>query len=365
MLSSMGGTCASWLQWHLESVPSVSNLMREKQSCCMTHKLWHLSLHSWHPWGTHALVFTFRDQGHTSLLWPVLSLSHLIILCDLSVTFPLRVCWRVSIHWQSPPILPDFQDCLKSADPSLLQVPRLRIFNLKIALCRRTDNILSLINFPKLRTLSIRSFSHVTISIKVAFFKQHSLVKMVFLFSNPFNGLTPTTPKSVLSLPPLTHLFLSANYHLLKLKDASFLQECFLQAPNLRPGPLQVKFCLNMNTLLAVLASLTKYKFNNLKLIISLPSCIPDHIEHFLIYREVQCLCRKPDALHLSGVKKMEFMVNSFDCTVAVSSISFIGWSITYIFLRATLPTGFKSALTFLNFTSNCNFIASWTVKQS
>jgi len=138
MLSSMGGTCTSWLQQHLKSVPSVSNLMREKQSCCRTHELWHLSLHSWHPWGTHALVFTFRDQGHTSLLWPILSLSHLIILRDLSVTFPLRVCWRVSIHWQSPPILPDFQDCLKSANPSLLQVPRLRIFNLKIALRRRT-----------------------------------------------------------------------------------------------------------------------------------------------------------------------------------------------------------------------------------
>jgi hypothetical protein len=95
------------------------------------------------------------------------------------------------------------------------------------------DSILSLINFPKLRTLSIRSFSHVTISIKVAFFKQHSSVKTIFLFSNPLNRLTPTAPKSVLSLPPLTHSFLSANYRLLKLQDASFLQECFLQVPNI------------------------------------------------------------------------------------------------------------------------------------
>ena len=194
------------------------------------------------------------------------------------------------------------------------------------------DSILSLINFPRLRTLSIRSLSHVTISIKVAFFKQHSLVKTVFLFSNPLNGLTPTAPKSVLSLPPLTHLFLSANYRLLKLQDASFLQECFLQAPNIRPRSSQVEFCLNMNTLLAALASLSKYRFNSLKLVISLPSRIPDHIEQFLVHPEVQCLCRKPDAVRLSGVKTLEFMVDSFDYTVAVSSVSFVGRSVIYIF---------------------------------
>lgn len=228
------------------------------------------------------------------------------------------------------------------------------------------DSILSLINFPKLRTFSIRSLSHVTISIKVAFFKQHSLVKTVFLFSNPLNGLTPTAPKSALSLPPLTHLFLSANYRLLKLQDASLLQECFLQAPNIRPRPSQVEFCLNVNTLLAVLAPLTKYRFNNLKLVISLPSRIPDHVEQFLVYPEVQCVCRKPDSVRLSGVQTLEFMVDSFDYTIAVSSVSFVEW-FHYLHLsqRTELPTGFKSALTFLNCESNRNFLASWIAKRS
>jgi hypothetical protein len=66
-----------------------------------------------------------------------------------------------------------------------------------------------------------------------------------------------------------------------------------------------------MNTLLAALASLTKYRFNNLKLVISLPIRIPDHIEQFIVYPDVQCLCRKPDTLRLSGVKMLEFMVDS------------------------------------------------------
>ncbi|EDR08412.1 uncharacterized protein LACBIDRAFT_297043 [Laccaria bicolor S238N-H82] len=147
-----------------------------------------------------------------------------------SLTIPLHRPTRPVRQLPTWGLLKGISSLAVSADltriPSLLELCRsifviasshIEDFQLEdCSLQQDCDSILSLINFPKLRTFSIRSLSHVTISIKVAFFKQHSLVKTVFLFSNPLNGLTPTAPKSALSLPPLTHLFLSANYRLLK-----------------------------------------------------------------------------------------------------------------------------------------------------
>ena len=216
--------------------------------------------------------------------------------------------------------------------PSLFEVYKAlfnacsRIEDFQVEDCRTQqdcDNILSIANFPRLERLSIRSFTHVTFSVNPGFFRRHSQVATLFLITQMNKGRPLTPPRTALSLPLLSSLYLSSNYRLLKFKDATRLRQCFIQAPNSSPNPTQDAFCSNVNTLTATLGTFAKHQFKDLKLIIRLPSRISDHINHFVDHPQKFCACDRATDVRLPGVKTIEFMVDSFDLAASVS-LSFL-----------------------------------------